>query len=694
LQRNILQNGRIYLISKFWISGLEIREMKTVFSCFSIAAMMVFLPIAAVAQYALINQAGYLPDQVKYVYFIMPDDSFYVVNKTSGEIQYRGAIQMTASKDLATGLATYRGDFSAFTQTGTYQISTPNEDTSYSFSISQTVYESVYKKSLKGFYFQRCGQALLSQNAGVYARSICHTNDGTYHSTTGKTGTAETTGGWHDAGDYGKYIVNAGISVGTLLYAYESFPEKFSHDDLNIPESGNSIPDILDEVRYELEWFLKMQDTTDGGVFFKVTTENFDAFEMPNKDAATRYIYQKSSTATGDFAAVTAQAGRIYKSFDTTFAARCLNASRLAWQYLQANPLIVPTGGFKNPSGTGTGEYGDNTDSDERLWAAAELYVTTGEDTYHFYFKAHYNGQSLFSSSMGWPNVRPLAHIAYIMGKQSNRDLTIQSNLKSALASYCTALCSIIAADGLNVSLLPSGYGWGSNSGALNNAVILIIGSETANNTDFSIAALQQLNYVLGCNRLNMTFITGVGSAYPMYIHHRPSGADGIAEPIPGLIAGGPDKYLDDTVLRSLFNSSTPPARCYADDQGSYASNEICINWNAPLVFVAGYFNESPATSVQKPSVAALPTRFVLYQNYTNPFNPSTVISYDLPGNSFVNLKVFDILGREVIQLVNQWKMAGTHSVTFNASLLPSGVYFYRLQTGIGTMTKKMLLIK
>jgi len=668
--------------------------MKTILGRISIAAMMVFLPIAAMAQYALINQAGYLPDQPKYVYFIVPEDSFYVVNKTSGEIQFRGAMQMTASKDPATGLATYRGDFSTFTQTGTYQISTPNEDTSFSFPISRTVYESVYKKSMKGYYFQRCGQSLLSQHAGVYARSICHTNDATYHSTIGKTGTAETTGGWHDAGDYGKYIVNAGISVGTLLYAYELFPERFSYDDLNIPESGNSIPDILDEVRYELEWFLKMQDTSDGGVFFKVTTENFDAFEMPNEDVATRYIYQKSSTATGNFAAVTAQAGRIYKSFDTAFASKCLNSSRLAWQYLQANPSIVPSGGFKNPSGTGTGEYGDNDDSDERLWTAAELYVSTGEDTYHNYFKAHYNDQSVFSSTMGWPYVRPLAYIAYLMGKQPNRDQTIQSSLKTSLASYCTVLCGVIAADGLNVSLLPSGYGWGSNGSALNNAILLILGSETSNNTDYSIAALQQLNYVLGCNRLNMTFITGVGSVYPMHIHHRPSGSDGIVEPIPGLMAGGPDKYLDDAVLRSLFTSSTPPARCYADDQGSYASNEICLNWNAPLVFVVGYFNESPVTSVQKPSLAALPTHFMLYQNYPNPFNPSTVISYALPENSFVNLKVFDILGREVMQLVDQRQLAGTHSVNFNAFLLPNGVYFYRLQIGNGMLTKKMMLIK
>src|SRR5450759_5334645 len=134
-----------------------------------------------------------------------------------------------------------------------------------------------------------------------------------------------------------------------------------------------------------------MQDTTDGGVYFKVTTANFDGFEMPSQDNSTRYIYQKSSTATGNFAAVMAQAARIYSPFDTAFASQCLTAARKAWQYLQANSSIVPTGGFHNPTGTGTGEYGDGNDSDERLWAASELFVTTGEDAFHNYFKSKYN---------------------------------------------------------------------------------------------------------------------------------------------------------------------------------------------------------------------------------------------------------------------------------------------------------------
>ena len=149
--------------------------------------------------------------------------------------------------------------------------------------------------------------------AGVYYHSSCHPGDGFYHSSTGQSGFKLSTGGWHDAGDYGKYIVNAGITLGTSLLAYESFPSKFNQDDLNIPESGNSIPDLLDEVRYELEWYLKMQNSN-GGVYFKLTKQQFESFIMPNNDSGMRYIYQLSSNATGDFVAVMARASRIFST--------------------------------------------------------------------------------------------------------------------------------------------------------------------------------------------------------------------------------------------------------------------------------------------------------------------------------------------------------------------------------------------
>lgn len=560
---------------------------------FSATLFIFLISGTANAQPVLVNQAGYLPDQRKLFYGTEAADSFYVIDAADRSVQFRGALVLVTSHDASTGAATYAGDFTPLTKCGRYRIATGLSDTSYVFAISVDVFEEVYKKSLKGFYYQRCGTLLTTECAGEFARNACHTQDATFHSSTGRSGTLPATGGWHDAGDYGKYVVNAGITVGTLLMAYEMFPAKFHYDDLNIPESGNSVPDILDEARYELAWMLEMQDSTDGGVYFKVTSENFCGFIMPAQDTARRYIYQKSTTATGDFAAVMAMAGRIYSAFDSSFASRCLLAAHRAWNYLATNPAIVPAGGFHNPSGTVSGQYGDRNDSDERLWAAAELFVTTGADSFESYFAANYDEGGTFTSAMGWPDVGDMALLDYLAGKQPNADSSAKSRLLSSLDAYCSSLVDIASNDGLNVTLLPAQYHWGSNGTVMNNAVLLIFGYELTGNKNYYNVALDQLNYILGCNIKNLSYVTGVGSVYPMNPHHRPSGSDDVTEPVPGLLTGGPDRGLDDIMLRAHYTTSTPPAVCYIDDEGSYASNEIAINWNAPLVFVSGYFNES-----------------------------------------------------------------------------------------------------
>ncbi len=560
-----------------------------------VAILIVALQFSvARAQIVMVNQAGYLPDQQKFVYSTDRADSFFVIDAASGAIRYKGAFTRASSNDAATGSATYAGDFTSLESDGRYRVATSLSDSSYPFTISDNVFQDVYRESLKSFYFQRCGMALTPQHAGVYARGTCHTNDATFHLSTGKTGSMKATGGWHDAGDYGKYVVNAGVTVGTLLMAYELFPSKFKCDDLNIPESGNGVPDILDEVRYELDWLFEMQDPLDGGVYFKVTPANFSGFIMPSQDTSTRYVYGKSTTATGDFAAAMAMAARIYSRFDTAFASRCLHAALAAWGYLSANSKIVPAGGFHNPEGTRTGEYGDPNDSDERLWAAAELYISTGSDNFNTYFADNCGGRDAFASTMAWRNVRDLGLLDYLTCDRTNSDSTLKGTLLRSFDTYCESLVRIASNDGLNVSILPSQYVWGSNGEVLNNAVVLIVGYTLTGKKEYYNTALEQLNYVLGCNMKDMSYITGVGTASPMHIHHRPSASDGIAEPVPGLLAGGPDRGRYDAVLRSMYTDSTPPAKCYVDNQGSYASNEIAINWNAPLVFVSGYFNEAP----------------------------------------------------------------------------------------------------
>ncbi len=649
--------------------------------------------IVPVLPSVMVNQAGYLPGAQKIFYTTTPADSFRVIDKNSSAVSFSGKITLARTNDPATGLTVYKGDFSSLKKSGTYYISISPSEQSYEFSISDTVFHSVFDASLKGFYFQRCAQSLSPLFAGIYGRAGCHGNDGTYHSTSDSTGYRTVSGGWHDAGDYGKYIVNAGVTVGTLLMAYELFPTRFAQDNLGILESGNSVPDILDEVRYELKWMLMMQHWS-GGVYFKVTREQFEGFVMPSADNGTRYIYQISSTATGDFAAVFARAARVYRPFDQKFSDSCLAVSRRAWAYLQSHTSIVPTGGFKNPTGTATGEYGDGNDSDERLWAAAELFSTTGEAEFNSYYTTRYATGGLISQPMSWPNVRTMAHLAYLYTQQASASTLNKIALRQSLLDYAATLVSSISTDGFSVSLATNEYYWGSNSGVLNKAILLILASRENKDASTLNAALAQLNYILGNNAHNISFVTGIGARHVLHPHHRPSSSDGVVEPVPGLLAGGPEQGRSDPVLQAKFSGSAPPALIYVDEEGSYASNEIAINWNAPLVFVAGYFaSEGSSTGIGTREKNG-PNDFQLRQNYPNPFNPNTTISYQLPTNDHVSLSVYDVLGKKVSTLVNETQSAGTYSVNFEAKNLTSGLYIYNVHAGNFILSRKMVLIK
>ena len=540
-----------------------------------------------------VDQAGYTTAARKVAILAAPADSFRVIHAATRLTVFHGAPRGAATPDPATGLELWKADFSTLRTPGEYVLFTSTGDSSQHFMISDSVYHPVFRASLKAFYYQRCGTSLSPAHAGPFGRKDpCHLTDGIFHSTVPDDSIGRNvTGGWHDAGDYGKYVVNAGVTMGTLLAAYEWFPGKFASDALNIPESGNGIPDLLDEARYELLWFLTMQDAN-GGVFFKVTHENFEGFVRPEADGGARHIYPISSTATANFTAVMARAARVFSSIDSAFAAGCLDAAVKGWRFLVKNPSIVPAGGFRNPPGTVTGEYGDRNDSDERLWASAELFLASGDAGAHRYYTDHYASGGIVTSTMTWSDLGALAHLAYLRGNRPGISTRVQQEIRRSLIVYCQSLLQLHDLSGFGSALELQDYIWGSNSQVLNNAVLLIIGGEEGGSPAFLPAALDQLHHVLGTNAHGQSFVTGIGAKRTMHPHHRPSGSDGIVEPVPGLISGGPNRNVkQDPALASRFSSATPPALCYIDDEASYASNEIAINWNAPLVFVAGYFH-------------------------------------------------------------------------------------------------------
>ena len=494
-------------------------------------------------------------------------------------------------------------DFSALSETGAFYLDVAGVGTSDEFDVAPDVYARAFLLVSRAFYGQRCGMAVdLAPLHPGYAHPACHVAgtpnpDALLHSSAGATGTVDGSGGWHDAGDYGKYVVNSGISTGELLWAYELFPERVGAVSLQIPESNNGVPDLLDEARWNLRWMLKMQDA-DGGVWHKLTSERFGGFVMPEKDdGGPRYVIGtgtapfKSSCATGDFAAVMAIAARVFQPFDAEFAATARAAAERAWRWLSLNPNVV----FRNCCGVSTGEYGDGNCSDERLWAAAELFRTTGAAEYDSYFKSNYAavGPVLGTGPPSWPDVRSLAlfslrPVAAAHDRRS-RALTHPRGRGGRRRGHPGAdprqpVSHQPARERLRLGLQRRGRELRRRPRPRERA--------PARSGAHGRGA-ENLHYLLGRNTFALSWVTQLGDRPYRHPHHRPSGGDANAEPWPGMLSGGPNRFGGDPVIDAL--PATPPARRYRDDQGSYASNEMAINWNAPLVFLLASLLPDPA---------------------------------------------------------------------------------------------------
>ncbi|MEF2967651.1 glycoside hydrolase family 9 protein [Paenibacillus sp. M1] len=528
-----------------------------------------------------VNQIGYPADGRKSFVCIGQGGPFEVVDSAGGEAVYRGETAQPRF-DEAAGITLCTGDFSALTLPGSYFIRLGGEN-SARFVIAESPYAELQRGLLKAFYFFRCGCDLEEEFAGPWQHKACHLADGTVYDEPGRK--LDSVGGWHDAGDYGKYTGPGAKAVADLLLAYELYPQAF-REPLPLPESGGGMPDVLHECRYELDWLFKMQDERTGGAFHKLTTKQFPGLDvMPEDDLADLYFLPVSATATGCFAGVMAMAARVYRPFDGEFADRCLAAAERAWRWLADHPDAP---GFTNPGDVGTGEYGDNLDLDERYWAAAELFRTTGDEAYHREFLV-LAAQQFPKYDLGWANMGAYGTIAYLFGDRAKADPALYGRLLDGLIAEAERFAAISASDSYGISLTPTDYSWGSNMVVLNRAMLLLLAYHLGGSKKYEVIALDHIHYLIGRNALDISYVTGFGDRPVMHPHHRPSVGDKVAQPVPGLVAGGPNRGLnDDCMLEHL--QGMPPAQCFIDDEQSYAGNEVTIYWNSPAVFVVSHF--------------------------------------------------------------------------------------------------------
>ncbi len=545
-----------------------------------------------------LNQIGFYPDAHKVA--VISDDitgDFIVKSITSGEVVFKSKLS-APHKSLFSPKVTRIADFSAVTKPGVYELNLPGLGDSYTFEIKPKAFNNLTKALIKGFYFQRMSTPLLPEFAGKWSRAAGHsdTNVIVHPAAASQNCPAGTIiscpRGWYDAGDYNKYIVNSGITMGTLLSLYEDFPACFDTLRINIPESGNGAPDLLNEIVWNLRWMLTMQDPYDGGVYNKVTNANFDEFVMPADAITPRYVVPKGTAATLDFAAVMAQAGRIFPKFKKVFPGlsdSCIKSAEKAWDWAIKNPKMAYDQNLMNKEFKpviNTGGYGDSDFSDEFIWAASELYASTGKENY-------YNANPMFPDTLmplpSWDNVRLLGYytLARFENKLTNPAKKDFPVLKDRIIKTADKLAEGI--DGRAymtiIGKTAGDFIWGSNSVATNQGILLIQAYKLSKNRKYLDWALTNLDYVLGRNATGYSFVTGYGHKTPMFPHHRLSEADGIADPVPGLIVGGPNPGQQDGCKTY---PSRIPDESYTDSVCSYASNEIAINWNASAAYLAG----------------------------------------------------------------------------------------------------------
>jgi len=532
-------------------------------------------------KFIAVNQVGYEKEHPKQAYLVNSEAYWFKLIRTSdSKVVFSDSIKSFAKKDSVTGDKISVIDFSEYNTEGEYVLTAdePEALKSDTFRISQNLYADALNTMTKSYYYHRCGTQVGSESEWGY--KICHTDDAVFFDNPKKS--KNVTGGWHDAGDYNKFSVNTALSAGLLLYAYELNPDNFWNNQLNIPESNNKIPDLLDEVNWALDWLLKMQ-RNDGAVYHKVSRKKWTGAYLPHTDPNKRYIFDISSAATASFTAAAAIGARHLKNYKEVYAQKLQEAAELAWNWLEKNPNNVPKSGFKNPEGVLGGEYSDPSDLDERLWAAVELYRLTNNEKYLSFFIENY--KSLHQKRippLSWRDAQSLALRSFLLTETNGGYIKEKNTVRNAIILHANNILDVKKENNYNNLIRTNQYYWGSNSVGLAYAFDLITAYKVTGRLNYINAAFDQFHFILGRNPLNKSQVTGIGSKAVQHPHHQLSEKDDVKEPIPGMLVGGPNNHL----LLDNEEISAHPAKNYEDVFRNYLVNEPAINYTAILVNV------------------------------------------------------------------------------------------------------------
>lgn len=559
------------------------------------------LALSAVTAFAAdcglhVDQVGYLRNHQKIAMVsaeVEDGTNFRLVDVSTGDTVFTGKLS-AAKFDEMSGENIREADFSAFNKSGTYRLWVGGLE-SYEFKIGDNVYAAELVKNLRSYTLSRCNNPLSDSITGLVIkkghpqdkRAILHFSD----ALNAKGEIFDMSGGWYDAGDYGKYTTTAAISTAQLMLAYEANPSHFTRGQLFFPQGvkvEGRLPDLLSEVKYELDWVQKMQ-RADGSTFHKVAGSQWPGFDVtPDTDTQDRYIYNTCSAASAMYGASLAIAARVYKPFDGAYAQKLLANAKRVWEYLERTPAPV----YRTYEGHdgGSGPYNDENDIQERVWLAAELFKTTGDKVYENYLKA----QPVMTQKPGffsWDDTLALAQYTYATTK--NADRNFKSQVQNAFLSYADEISAQIAADGYHCALTRSEYTWASTKNTLTKGDILLMANQISPKTEYVEGALDQIHYLFGRNALNRSFMTGAGANPPEHPHNRIHESTGAY--VPGLVVGGPNFVSggDPDQTKYLERENIPPAKAYLDVLSSWSTNEYAIDYNSAASYALSWFTKA-----------------------------------------------------------------------------------------------------
>jgi endoglucanase len=528
-----------------------------------------------------VNQVGYLPGHPMRATMAVDSDAplAFAVKDGAGLTVHSGRSE-PAPPDPTSGQRVHVLDFTGLGATGTGFRVVADGVESHPFAIGAGLYEPLASDALRFFRLMRCGAPV---DEPGYQRPAAHLGDRAVPAWTGPDaerlypgwapdGTFDVSGGWYDAGDYGKYVTSGAIAEWQLLSTLGVLTR--SHKDLS--------DRITRECRWQLDWLLRMQvpagDPLAGMAFHRVHGTEWPPIPgRPHDDPTTRVLHRPSTAATLHLAAAAAHGARHLRADDPDYAATLLAVARTAYLAAQRNPALhAPDDAGAN----GGGPYNDDEVADDFYWAATELWLATGEAGYHReVLESPEHTRDVFDPS----------------GFDFHR-VAAPARLDLALADTPTAVISVRRAAERLLDVArrqpwgqpyapDDGWDWGSNGRILNNLVVLGVASLTTGDRRYRDAVAAGVDYLFGRNALGQSYVTGYGVDFSRRLRTRQFGDN----PPPGALAGGANSKPTPGFPSDPRLAGLAPQLCYLDEPTSEVTNDVCIRWNAPLVWVAAY---------------------------------------------------------------------------------------------------------